>query len=362
MNNRFARALALWTLLFFVGIITGCGKQSSRGGSGAPSSGIAINGAGATFPYPVYAKWADKYNSISGVQVNYQSIGSGGGVQQIEKGTVDFGASDAPLLKKELDLSGLIQFPMIMGGVVPVVNLSGIKPGQLSLSPELLAGIFLGRIKTWNDPAIAKENPGTSLPHKTITVVHRADGSGTTWIFTNYLDKVSKDWHSKIGFGKSISWLTGVGGKGNEGVSAYVQRIDGSVGYVEYAYALQNKMTHVKLKNKAGNYVNPSAETFQAAAASADWKNAPGYYVVLTDQPGKDSWPITGASYIIIHKEQKNPKLAKAMLEFFDWSYHHGEKMASDLNYVPMPDNVVSLVQATWAQSVRADGKPVSWK
>jgi phosphate transport system substrate-binding protein len=239
---------------------------------------------------------------------------------------------------------------MVIGGVVPVVNISGVKAGNLKLSPDTLAGIFLGTIKKWNDPAIANENAGLALPNKDITVVHRADGSGTSWIFTNYLDKVSKGWHAKVGCGKAVNWPVGVGGKGNEGVAAYVQRVDGSIGYVEYAYALQNKMNHVKLKNKAGSYVDPTTETFQAAAAGADWKNAPGFYVVLTDQPGANSWPITGATYIIVHEKQKDAKVGKAMLEFFDWCYKHGADAAKELNYVPMPESVVSLVEASWKQ------------
>lgn len=326
-------------------IIAGCGKQASTTGG---KSAITINGAGATFPYPIYANWANKYNQITGVKVNYQSIGSGGGIQQIKAGTVDFGASDAPLTADELSKSGLIQFPMVIGGVVPVVNISGVKAGELKLSSDTLAGIFLGTIKKWNDPAIAKENAGLALPNKDITVVHRADGSGTTWIFTSYLDKVSKDWHAKVGCGKAVNWPVGVGGKGNEGVAAYVQRVDGGIGYVEYAYALQNKMNHAKLRNKAGAFVDPTIETFQAAAIGADWKNAPGFYVVLTDQPGAKSWPITGATYIIVHKKQKNAEVGKAMLEFFDWCYKHGADMAKELDYVPMPENVVNLVEASW--------------
>lgn len=331
-------------------LICGCGKKGPVAVNGKKS--VTVNGAGATFPYPVYALWADKYNQITGVKINYQSIGSGGGVQQIKAGTVDFGASDAPLTAEELDKAGLIQFPMIMGGVVPVVNLKSIKPGELNLSPETITGIYLGKIKKWNDPAIVKENPSLSLPNKDITVVSRADGSGTTWIFTNYLDKASKDWHAKVGFGKAVNWPVGVRGKGNEGVAAYVQRLEGSIGYVEYAYALQSKMTYTKLKNKAGKYVTPSIESFQAAAANADWAKAPGYYVVLTDQPGEESWPITGASYIIIHKKQPDKKIAKAMLGFFDWSYQHGADMAKKLDYVPMPNNVVKMVKAKW-KSVR---------
>lgn len=327
-------------------VICGCGKKGPVAVNGGKS--VTVNGAGATFPYPVYALWADKYHQVTGVKINYQSIGSGGGVQQIVAGTVDFGASDAPLTAKELDKAGLIQFPMIMGGVVPVVNVKGVTPGKLNLSPETISGVYLGKIKKWNDPAIVEENPGLTLPNKDITVVSRADGSGTTWIFTNYLDKISKQWHAKIGFGKSVDWPVGVRGKGNEGVAAYVQRLDGSIGYVEYAYALQSKMTYTNLKNKAGKVVTPSIDSFQAAAANADWANAPGYYVVLTDQPGEGSWPITGASYIIIHKKQSDKKIADAMIGFFDWSYRHGGDMAKRLDYVPMPDSVVKMVQDKW--------------
>ncbi|MCE5314952.1 MAG: phosphate ABC transporter substrate-binding protein PstS [Armatimonadota bacterium] len=321
-------------------------------GEPKPKSSVTINGAGATFPYPVYAVWADKYNQVTGVKINYQSIGSGGGVQQIKAGTVDFGASDAPLTADELDKAGLTQFPMIMGGVVPVVNIEGVKPGALCLSPETISSIYLGKIKKWNDPLIAKDNPKLMLPNKDITVVSRADGSGTSWIFTNYLDKVSKPWHDKIGFGKAVNWPVGVRGKGNEGVAAYVQRLQGSIGYVEYAYALQSKMTFVKLKNKAGKCVAPSTETFQAAAANADWANAPGYYVVLTNQPGEDSWPITGASYIIVHKKQKDKKITDAMLGFFGWSYQHGGDMATKLAYVPMPENVIKMVRDKWQTEI----------
>lgn len=345
------RQFAIAALLFAIGALTGCGKPGATPGTMAKpgtKTGVTVNGAGATFPYPVYAKWADRYNQLTGVRINYQSIGSGGGVQQIKAGTVDFGASDAPLTADELRESDLIQFPMVMGGVVVVVNLKDVKPGELKLSPETLAGIYLGKVKKWNDPAILKDNPGLNLPAENVTVVHRADGSGTSWIFTNYLDKVSKDWHSKIGFGKAVDWPVGVGGKGNEGVSAYVQRINGSIGYVEYAYALQNSMNYVKLRNQAGEYVSPSSESFQAAAANADWAKAPGYYMVLTDQAGKESWPITGASYIIIHKTPRNPETYKAMLEFFKWSYGHGGDLADELHYVPMPDNVVQMVTESW--------------
>ncbi|MEJ2635338.1 MAG: phosphate ABC transporter substrate-binding protein PstS, partial [Calditrichia bacterium] len=252
-------------------------------------------------------------------------------------------------------------WPMIMGGVVPVVNIKGVEAGKLKLSPTLLADIFLGKITKWNDPAIQKENAGLTLPGKTITVVHRSDGSGTTWIFTNYLDKISAEWHAKVGSDKSVAWPTGVGGKGNQGVAAYVQRIDGSIGYVEYAYALQNSMTYALLQNKAGKYVAPTMETFSAAAANADWKNAPGFYLVLTDQPGETSWPITGASFILFYKNQTNMEKAKTVLNFFDWCYHNGRQSAERLDYVPMPDNVVQLVENTWTKEIHAGNESV-WK
>lgn len=315
-----------------------------------------ISGAGATFPYPVYAKWAEAYNHSTGVKMNYQSIGSGGGIKQITARTVDFGASDAPLTAEELNKEGLMQFPMVMGGVVPVVNLAGISAGQLKLSPQVLANIYLGKIRKWNDQAIVSLNPGLSLPGKGITVVHRSDGSGTTWIYTNYLSKVSPEWKNSVGNDKAVSWPAGVGGKGNEGVASYVSRIKGAIGYVEFAYALQNRMASVKLQNRDGNYVDPTSESFQAAAANADWSNAPGFYMVLTDQPGADSWPITGATFILIHKQQAKPDVAKAVLSFFDWAYRDGDDMASKLDYVPMPDSVVKLVEKTWAQEIKGAG------
>ena len=319
-----------------------------------------ISGAGATFPYPVYAKWAEAYARSAGVKMNYQSIGSGGGIKQITAKTVDFGASDAPLEPADLDKEGLLQFPMVMGGVVPVVNLPGIAPGQLKMSPAVLADIYLGKIKNWNDPAIAALNGGISLPDMRITVVHRSDGSGTTWIFTNYLTKVSPEWAKSVGNDKAVSWPAGVGGKGNEGVASYVSRIKGAVGYVEYAYALQNRMSHLKLQNHDGHFVDPTSETFQAAAAGADWANAPGFYMVLTDQPGADSWPITGATFILVHKQQAKPDVAKAVLNFFAWAYQNGDQMANDLDYVPMPDSVVSLVESAWSRQIKgADGSAV---
>jgi len=319
-----------------------------------------INGAGATFPYPVYAKWAEAYAKQEGVKLNYQSIGSGGGIKQISAKTVDFGASDAPLTPEKLDEIGLMQFPMVMGGVVPVVNIPGIKAGDLKLSSELVADIYLGKIKKWNDSAITALNPGVKLPSQNITVVHRSDGSGTTWIFTNYLTKVSKDWADKVGNDKAVAWPTGVGGKGNEGVASYVKRIKGSIGYVEYAYALQNKMAYSLLRNRGGNYVKPDSASFQAAAANADWAHAPGFYMVLTDQPGKDSWPITGATFILVYNTQDKPDVGRAVLKFFDWSYHNGANMAEKLDYVPMPTNVINLVESTWQRNIKdSSGQPV---
>jgi len=320
---------------------------------------LMVNGAGASFPYPVYGQWAHKYGQLSGLQLNYQSIGSGGGIAQIKAKTVDFGASDAPLKKEDLDGSGLIQFPLVMGGVVPVINIKGVKPGELRLTPQLLSDIFLGRVTKWDDQAIKQVNPGVKLPAKAITVVHRADGSGTTWIFTNYLDKVSAEWHKKVGTEKAVSWPVGVGGKGNEGVAAYIQRIDSSIGYVEFAYALENKMAHVQLKNKAGKFVAPTIETFQAAAANADWEHAPGLYLVLTDQSGDNSWPITGASFILIYREQPEAEKARALFKFFDWCYQSGTKEATDLQYVPMPQNVIKLVEDIWNKEIKAGGKAI---
>jgi len=336
----------------------------AAGGIGSALAGevSAIAGAGATFPYPIYAKWAAAYNKETGIRMNYQSIGSGGGIKQIKAKTVDFGASDAPLKAEELDQAGLMQFPMIIGGVVPVVNLPGIKAGEIKLSPAVMADLYLGKIKKWNNKAIAELNPDVNLPSTAVSVVHRSDGSGTTWIFTNYLTKVSKNWADKVGNNKAVAWPTGVGGKGNEGVASYVKRIKGSIGYVEYAYALQNKMTYVKLKNRDGNYVDPTSENFQAAAAGADWAHAPGYYLVLTDQPGANAWPISGASFILMYKNQEKPEVAEAVLKFFDWSYNNGGKMAESLDYVPIPKSVVSLVENTWKQEIKGSNGQAVWK
>ncbi len=283
---------------------------------------VDITGAGATFPYPIYAKWADAYRQKTGVGLNYQSIGSGGGIKQIVSKTVDFGASDAPLKLEQLEKDGLVQFPMVMGGVVPVVNIDGIAPGQIKLTGKLLADIYLGRISKWNDPQIAGVNQGLKLPDQAITVIHRSDGSGTTFIFTN-------------------------------GVASFVQRIKGAVGYVEYAYAKQNKMTYTLLQNKDANFVSPNDKSFQAAAASADWKNAPGFYEILTDEPGKNTWPITGATFILMHKTQPDAAKAKEVLKFFDWAYQNGDAMALELDYIPMPDDVVKLVQSAWKSQIK---------
>ncbi|WP_417908695.1 phosphate ABC transporter substrate-binding protein PstS [Candidatus Electronema sp. PJ] len=324
----------------------------------AAAQTVSINGAGASFPFPVYGQWAHKYNQLTGVQVNYQSIGSGGGIAQIKAKTVDFGASDDPLKTEELNQAGLLQFPMIMGGVVPIINVKGIEPGKMLLTNALVADIFLGKVNKWNDPAIVGLNPGLQLPEQKITVVRRADGSGTTSIFTNYLAKVSPEWKDKIGAGKTVEWPVGVGGKGNEGVSAYVRKVNGSIGYVEYAYALQNKLSHVKLRNRDGGEVEPTSATFQAAAANAEWKAEEGFGLFLTDQPGKESWPITGVSYILIYKQHDKADIAAAMLKFFDWAYKHGKETAEKLHYVAMPENVIQMVQAAWAKDVTAGGKP----
>jgi phosphate transport system substrate-binding protein len=319
-----------------------------------------ITGAGATFPYPIYAKWADAYRKQTGTGLNYQSIGSGGGIKQIGAKTVDFGASDMPLTPADLEKGGLMQFPTVIGGAIPAVNIKGIKPGELKLSGEVIADIYLGKITKWNDPAIVKLNPGLALPATDVNVVHRSDGSGTTFIWSNYLSKVSPEWKSKVGEGTSVNWPVGVGGKGNEGVASYVLRIDGSIGYVEYAYVLQNKMTYALVKNREGNFVGPSVKAFMGAAAGADWNAAPGMYMILTDAPGKDAWPIAGATFILMHKVQEKPENAKQVLNFFTWAYTNGDKMAEELDYVPMPDPVVKLIQSNWKSQIKdASGKAV---
>lgn len=323
---------------------------------------VDITGAGATFPYPLYAKWAEAYKAQTGTGMNYQSIGSGGGIKQIQAKTVDFGATDAPMHPDELAKSGLTQFPAVIGGVVLVVNIAGIEPGQLKLDNQVLADIYLGKIAKWNDPRIVADNPGLALPDKTITVVHRADGSGTTFIFTNYLAQVSNDWRSNVGADKAVKWPVGTGGKGNEGVASFVQTIKNSIGYVEYAYAFQNKMTYTQLKNRDGQYVKPDDVSFKAAAANAKWDKATGFYEILTNEPGKASWPITGATFILIPKSPEKIENGKEVLKFFDWAYTNGDKLASDLDYVPLPAKLKSMIHDSWKEQVKdASGKPL-WK
>jgi phosphate transport system substrate-binding protein len=307
-----------------------------------------ITGAGATFPYPIYAKWADAYKKATGVAMNYQSIGSGGGIKQITAKTVDFGASDMPMKGEDLDKAGLIQFPAIIGGVVPVYNIKGVDSGKLKITGELLANIYLGRIKVWNDPAIVAINPGLALPSDAITVVARSDGSGTTFIFVNYLSKISADWKSSVGEGTSVKWPTGVGGKGNEGVASYVSRLNGSIGYVEYAYAKQNKLAVAQMQNRDRQWVLPDDLTFKAAAAGAEWTKTPGMGVILTDQPGKATWPMSGASFILMHVKQDKPDQGRAVIRFFDWAFKNGAAMADELDYVPIPDAVIPHIQTQW--------------
>jgi phosphate transport system substrate-binding protein len=324
------------------------------------ASALDISGAGATFPYPIYAKWADAYKKETGSGLNYQSIGSGGGIKQIQAKTVTFGASDMPLTPDEVTKAGLVQFPTVIGGDVPVVNIDGIKSGDLKLDGATLAKIYLGQIKKWDDAAIQKLNPSAKLPSQAIVVVHRSDGSGTTFIFTDYLSKVSPDWKSKVGANTSVEWPAGIGAKGNEGVANNVAQTKGALGYVEYAYAKQNKMTTVDLINKDGKVVSPKAESFQAAAANADWEKSPSFYVILTDQAGAGSWPIAGATFILIHKQPQDPAAATEALKFFAWAYAKGSKMAEDLDYVPMPASVVTAVENVWSKEIKdAGGKPL---
>lgn len=307
-----------------------------------------ISGAGASFIFPLVSKWSADYNAATGHKVNYQSIGSGGGIAQIKAGTVDFGSSDKPLDSAELESAGLGQFPSAIGGVVPVVNLEGVSPGQLRLDGETLARIFLGEIQNWNDPAITGLNPGVSLPDGKISIVHRSDGSGTTFNFTNYLSKVSEAWKSKVGEGTSVQWASGVGGKGNEGVASYVQQIKGSIGYVELAYALQNNMPYASLRNAAGNWVEPSETTFAAAAETADWANAQDFNLVITNAPGENAWPITATNFMLMHKQPRDPARSQATLAFFKWAFEQGRSQASELHYVPLPEPLVQQIEAYW--------------
>ena len=322
----------------------------------------SLNGAGATFPAPVYTKWAYKYNQDTGVKVNYQAIGSGGGIAQIKAKTVDFGGTDAPLKPEDLKSLGIFQFPTVMGGVVPIFNVKGVKAGDINIDGSTLADIFMGKIAKWNDPAIKKLNPEAKLPDKNITVVHRSDGSGTTFIFTSYLSAVSPAFKSGVGAGKAVKWpgKNSVGAKGNPGVAGQVQNIDGAIGYVEYAYAFQNKIPTIDMKNKAGKVVKPSLESFQAAASSADWNTAPpGFALMMIDQPGDNSWPICGLTWIMVYKDQPDAAKGKAILKFFDWCYKNGDAMAKELHYGPMPDNVVKMVQDGWAKEIKSQGKPL---
>jgi phosphate transport system substrate-binding protein len=341
-----------WTTLAAAGFIAAAAHL--------PAKAADISGAGATFPYPIYAKWADAYKKETGNGLNYQSIGSGGGIKQIKAKTVTFGASDAPLSGKDLDETGLAQFPMVMGGIVPVVNLEGVTAGELVLDGPTVAKIFMGEIKTWNDAAIAKLNPKAKLTDQAIAVVHRSDGSGTTFNFAYYLSDVSPDWKTKVGANASVEWPVGIGAKGNEGVANNVANTKGSIGYVEYAYALQNKLTFTKMINKTGKTVAPTAEAFQAAAANADWKSQPGYGVILANQPGEKAWPMTAATWILVYKQPSDPAATGEALKFFAWAYKNGAKMAEELDYVPMPAKVSADVQKYWANEIKdASGKPL---
>jgi phosphate transport system substrate-binding protein len=336
-----------------------CIFSIALGGMAGLATAAEITGAGATFPYPVYAKWAEAYKATSGLSLNYQSIGSGGGIKQIKAATVTFGASDKPLEPKELNEAGLVQWPMIMGGVVPVANIAGIKPGELMLDGPTLAAIYLGEIKKWNDARIKALNPKAALPDLAIAPVYRSDGSGTNFLFTTYLSQVSDAFKSKVGANTSVEWPTGIGAKGNEGVAAMTTQTAGAIGYVEYAYSKQNHMTYFRMKNTDGKVVAPEAPAFQAAAANADWAKAEGYYLVLTNQPGAKSWPITGASFIIVYKSPKDAAASKTALDFFAWAYKNGAPLADSLDYVPMPASVVKLVEKTWVSSIQQNGKPV---
>jgi phosphate transport system substrate-binding protein len=313
-----------------------------------------ITGAGATFPFPIYSKWADAYKKETGNGLNYQSIGSGGGIKQIEAKTVTFGATDMPLKVEQLEKEGLVQWPMVMGAIVPVVNLEGVKPGELVFDGDTLANIYLGKITKWDDPAIKKLNPNVKLPTDAITVVRRSDGSGTTFNFTDYLSKVSAEWKTKVGSGTAVEWPAGVGAKGNEGVSGNIGQTKNSIGYVEYAYAKQNKLTYAALVNKGGKTVQPTVEAFQAAASNADWAKAPGYYVILTDQPGDKSWPITASTFILMHKEATDKAASGEAIKFFKWAFAKGGKMAEELDYIPMPEPVVKLIEKTWSADIKS--------
>ena len=344
------------TLKFALGSLIGAAALSLSFNAAAQD----VTGAGATFPAPLYAKWASEYNKATGVKVNYQSVGSGAGIKQIDAKTVAFGASDMPLKDDELAKKGQVQFPTVIGGVVPVINVKGINPGQLKLTGPVLGDIYLGKITKWNDPALKALNPGLALPDADIAVVRRADGSGTSFIFTNYLSKVNPEWKSKVGEGTAVNWPTGAGGKGNEGVAAFVNRLPNSIGYVEYAYVKQNKMNYALMQNSAGSFVAPDDDTFKAAAAGADWSKS--FYQILTNQAGKDAWPLTGATFILMHKTQDKPAEAASTLKFFNWAYKNGDKMAADLEYVAMPESVKTQIEKSWSEIKDASGKPVAYK
>jgi len=320
-----------------------------------------MTGAGSSFVYPIAAKWAESYKAKTGNSLNYQSIGSGGGIKQIKASTVDFGASDMPLPVEELEKDGLIQFPVIMGGVVPVVHIEGVKTGELKLTGQVLADIYLGKITRWVAPEIASLNPGIKLPTTEIVVVHRSDASGTSFLFTDFLSKVNPDFKSKIGSGTAVKWTVGIGGKGNEGIAANVQRINGAIGYVEFAYAKKNNLAYTQLKNRDGQYVMPNNETFKAAAVGAAWDKTPGFGVVSTDQPGKTAWPITGATFVLMHKAQTDAAKGKEVLKFIDWSFKNGGAMATELDYIPMPANVVTLIQSAWTAQIKDSAGKAVW-
>ncbi|CAN7142263.1 phosphate ABC transporter substrate-binding protein PstS [Variovorax sp. LjRoot290] len=326
----------------------------------APAFAQEATGAGASFPAPLYSKWASDFNKATGAKINYQSVGSGAGIKQIDAKTVDFGASDMPLTDDDLKAKGLVQFPTVIGGVIPVVNIQGIKPGELKLNGQVLGDIYLGKITKWNDPAIKALNGSLALPDAAIAPVRRADGSGTTFLFTNYLSKANPDWKAKVGDGTAVNWPIGAGGKGNEGVAQFVSKLPNSIGYVEYAYVKQNKMTYAQMQNASGSFVSPDDDAFKAAAAGADWSKT--FYQVLTNQPGKDAWPITGATFILMHKSQDKPAQATTTLKFFDWAYKNGDKTAGDLDYVPMPDKVKGVIATAWGEIKDASGKPVAFK
>ncbi|MBS0334435.1 MAG: phosphate ABC transporter substrate-binding protein PstS [Proteobacteria bacterium] len=328
-------------------------------GAASTATAADISGAGATFPAPVYAKWNEAYKAATGSQVNYQAIGSGGGIKQIEASTVDFGASDKPLSLQDQQANGLVMFPTVIGGIVPVLNLPGFKPGQLKLTGAQLADIYRGVIKKWDDPLLARTNPGVKLPNLPITVVHRSDGSGTTFLFTSYLSLEAPHWKSDVGANDSVQWPVGLGGKGNDGVAAFVKQTPGSIGYVEYAYAKQNAMTYALMQDKAGQFIAPTAVNFKNAAANAKWTAAPGFYLLLLDQPGANAWPITGATFILVHEKQANAAKGADVLKFFDWAYKNGDGAAEQLDYVPLPANVKDLIRKSWSKIVGPDGKPV---